>query len=105
MRKVTVYRNWDPESIYIIPTDYEPGQKRHYEVPDGKGGWESIEREPGFNDDIQKRLLSFSREDAERVLVGLLAIFGHPKADQLERELDATKNHLEDMRKLVFKIE
>ena len=41
--------------------------------------------------------------EAQELLKELLKIFGHPEKDATTAELGATKYHLEDMRKIVFK--
>jgi hypothetical protein len=73
-----------------------------YEIPLGGEKWQRKTKKEGETYDTNE-LLQFSIEDAEKLLIGLVKIFGYPEKQALIDKLEAREYHLEDMRKLVFK--
>ena len=101
-RKIQVHMDWDPEMVYIIPTERRDG-KRYIEKPLKGGKWKVEETPYGFHVDLSE-VLKFTREDAESLLIGLMKVLGSPGEDQLQGKLEATENHLDDMRKISYKL-
>lgn len=52
--------------------------------------------------ELRQKFLSIPMDWAKEILNGLIKILGHPEKEATAQALDATKIHLEDMRKLVF---
>ena len=103
-RKIRVHHEWDSDYILISPISYE-GDTIYAEVPDKDGKWKRLEKKRGelFPDNFKDQCLKFTRDDAEKLYHGLMSIFGKQQLEPKQAELDATRYHLEDMRKLVFK--
>ena len=93
---------WDPEMIYIIPVEIREGV-RYVELPEKGGKWKQEKCPYGERTDLTK-VLKFNREDAEKLLIGLMKVLGSPGEDQLLGKLEATEYHLGDMRRIVYKL-
>jgi hypothetical protein len=101
-RKIGVFRDWERDSVFIMPKQRNDDLTMSYDIPVGAGKWQRKIKNDGESYDTDE-LLRFDIEDAEKLLIGLVKVFGYPERQALVDKLEACEYHLEDMRKLVFK--
>ena len=99
--KMKIMHDIITDCIRIASFERRP-DKNFIGCPDGKGGWKEHEVEPGLPTD-HLPILAISTHMAENLYYELGKFFEPQKPSATTAELDSTKYHLEDMRKLVLK--
>lgn len=101
--EINVRRDELRHAIEVVPiVEHADGTVSFGYPSDGEWTAETVELGAVIPNELLRKFLKMPDSWGKSLLDSLLAIYGHPEKEATAQALDATKYHLEDMRKLVF---